>query len=89
MTTHEYISTGEMAELARVTYRMLDMWVRQGYVAPIEDASGSGNPRRWAPWQLGEVVEERERMGRVHYPKRGLVTDDRVPNQDDGRRTHD
>jgi DNA-binding transcriptional MerR regulator len=43
------LSTAEVAELARVTYRQLDHWVSRGYLAQSHQHPGSGGHRRWSP----------------------------------------
>lgn len=56
--TLEAYSTHEIAEKAGITYRQLDYLVKQGRVRPeIQDCDGSGTQRRWAPWQVGEIVQ--------------------------------
>jgi len=43
------LTTSQVAEIARVTYRQLDHWVGDGLLS-IEDRSpGSGSRRRWHP----------------------------------------
>jgi DNA-binding transcriptional MerR regulator len=44
------LTTGEVAELARVTYRQLDYWVRREYLHISSPATpGSGTQRHWTP----------------------------------------
>lgn len=67
----EIIGSNELARRARVTFRQLDTWVRAGYLTPVIDTAGSGNPRGWHEWQVGEVCEIRETL-RLHQHPRGL-----------------
>lgn len=42
------LTTVNVCDLADVTYRQIDYWIRMGLVAPsIRDAQGSGNTRRF------------------------------------------
>lgn len=54
------ISTPELCRRAKVTYRMLNMWVVLGLVKPAVESRGSGTVRRWFQYQVGEVIEIRE-----------------------------
>lgn len=56
----ELISTLEMARRSGVSLRRLDLWVHKGYLTPAVTSSGTGRPRRWYEWQVGEVIEVRE-----------------------------
>ena len=56
------IGTPEMARRADVSLRQLDVWVTEGRVSPAVTSGGTGYPRRWHEWQLGEVVEVRETL---------------------------
>jgi hypothetical protein len=42
------LSTHEVAELARVSYRQLDHWVGSGFLAIADAAPGSGTRRHWS-----------------------------------------
>jgi hypothetical protein len=46
------ISTRELCDLAHVTYRQADYWIRRGYLICENPEAGSGVPRRH---DLGEV----------------------------------
>lgn len=39
------VSSPDAADLAGITYRQLDYWVRNGIVRPLVNASGSGSRR--------------------------------------------
>jgi hypothetical protein len=43
------LSTHEVAELARVSYRQLDHWVGSGFLVIADAAPGSGTRRHWSP----------------------------------------
>jgi MerR HTH family regulatory protein len=55
----ELYSTAEVAELAGVTYRQLDYWLRTGTIGFCEgdEQPGSGRPRRWHPAEVDVVLE--------------------------------
>lgn len=46
----------DVAIRADISYRMLDHWTRTGRLHPIEDAPGSGNPRRYPPTEVAVAV---------------------------------
>lgn len=48
--------TPEVAAAAGVSYRQLDYWVRQRYVAPAKLATGSGTGHAWDPASIGRVI---------------------------------
>lgn len=56
----ELLSSEQMARRAGVTMRRLDLWVTNGYLQPAIAPGGTGRPRRWLEWQIGEVIEVRE-----------------------------
>lgn len=56
-----FISTQEVAKRAGVTYRQLDYWLRKGWVEPADPSGGTGDPRLWYVWQVGEIAEFAER----------------------------
>ena len=56
----ELISTMDVCRRARVTFRMLDTWVRIGMVVPSISGQGSGTQRKFREFQVGEVCEIRE-----------------------------
>lgn len=59
-------STREVCDLAGVTYRQLDYWVRTGMIRPsIRNALGSGHFRRWDDEDvvLVQAVAEQLRRG--------------------------
>ena len=41
-------STPEAHRIARISYRMLDYWIREGLVEPAVPAKGTGNRRRFS-----------------------------------------
>ena len=43
------LTTAQVAELVRVSYRQLDHWVGKGYLTIGEPHPGSGGHRRWLP----------------------------------------
>ena len=45
----------EVCRLARITYRKMDYWVRQGLVKPTQAARGTGSARRWSPMEVVQL----------------------------------
>lgn len=65
------LSSNQMAELGGITYRQLDLWVREGVITPHIESAGSGHPRRWLVTQVNELrdlVERRRLAGRLLEP---------------------
>lgn len=58
MTTY---SSTEAAELAGISYRMLDYYVRQEVIVPTVASDGSGSRREWSQADVDALVA----MGRV------------------------
>lgn len=54
------LSSAEVAEQARISYRQCDLWVRSGYLRPDHDG-GTGYDRDWTL----EEAEIAVRMGRL------------------------
>lgn len=46
--TRPTYSTREAVDLAGVSYRQADYWIRRGLVEPTVNPSGSGSRRRWS-----------------------------------------
>lgn len=49
------VTTHQLAELLRVSYRQLDYWVRIGFLPIAEAAPGSGIVRHWSPEEIGRA----------------------------------
>lgn len=49
-------STTQVAEIAGVTFRMIDYWVRNGHITIRAQARGSGSRRRWTQAELDALV---------------------------------
>lgn len=47
MSSKETFSANEAAEIAGITYRQIDYWIKQGYFAPDKQADGSGTRRKF------------------------------------------
>lgn len=50
----------EACELAGVSYRQLDSWVRQAVVRPAREARGTGSARRWSPMDVVQLRAAKE-----------------------------
>ena len=53
--TDRTFSALECADLARVSYRQLDYWLRRGVLLPHRPASGSGSRRQFARHEVSVV----------------------------------
>lgn len=51
----EDYSTNEVCDLAGITYRQLDFWLRSGYVTIQSTASGSGSRRRFTRQEVQAI----------------------------------
>lgn len=51
----ELLTTRQVAELLRVSYRQLDWWVRSGFLTVGDVTPGSGYPRRWWPDEVNRA----------------------------------
>lgn len=49
------LTTAEVAELVRVSYRQLDHWVGSGQLVISDRAPGSGSTRRWSPDEVAQA----------------------------------
>lgn len=59
-------STREAAEMAGVSYRMLDWWLRQGQIEIDFDAHGSGSRRRWSGHEVAALLVFVARLREMH-----------------------
>jgi DNA-binding transcriptional MerR regulator len=48
VTKPDTLTSGQVRELARITYRQLDFWTREGYIDPLPGGSSQGRYRRWS-----------------------------------------
>jgi hypothetical protein len=56
-----------------ITHRQLDHWVRQGYLAPVVAAPGTGNSREWLPIEI-EIGRRMARLVAAGFvPERAAV----------------
>jgi len=49
------LTTAEVAELVRVSYRQLDHWVGAGMLSIADRSPGSGSIRRWTPAEVAQA----------------------------------
>lgn len=52
VTAVPLISSVDAARSAGISYRQLDYWSRQGFIAPLVPATGSGSRRAWGVDQV-------------------------------------
>lgn len=63
----DLLTSTEVCQLADITYRTLDNWVRMGLLAPVIPAKGSGSSRMFDPSVIDEIAEMRERIKACPY----------------------
>lgn len=56
LTRRRTYSTTEVAEMVGLSYRMLDYWVRQGYISISAKSRGSGHHRQWTHDEVEALV---------------------------------
>lgn len=61
------LSRGEVPEIAGISYRQLDWWVRKGYLYPTRPAEGSGYRREWPESEVA-VAKEMVRLVAAQIP---------------------
>ena len=67
MTTY---STQQVVDMIDgLTYRMIDNWVRRGYITPEVPAAGSGSRRRFTDEQVDTIRAKAEALALLDHPQ--------------------
>ncbi len=66
----DLMSSRQVCRAAKITYRMLDYWVRADMVSPVIASVGSGSARLFDPSVVDQIVEMRQRAAACPYKHR-------------------
>ena len=58
----DLMTSPQVCRVAGITYRMLDYWVRAGFITPVIAAAGSGSARLFDPSVVNQIVDMKERI---------------------------
>ena len=61
------LTSREVADLAGISYRRLDHYVRAGYLSPAVAAQGSGSARLWEPAVVAQLVDLQNRVAQCPF----------------------